>query len=181
MSARIKLIGVVLAAVVVFSLLVDKDGDKVDVMSGFWQDGRMQPAPDFTLPALGGGEISLADYRGKIVVLNFWASWCGPCLDEMPAFVRMQNEFGPRGVQFIGVSIDSGGFEAIADFAAQFGANYPLVHDDLTVYDSYEGSTAVPTTYLITQKGEIWFYMPGPLSRETLGPALESMLEGNLG
>jgi peroxiredoxin len=145
-------------------------------MSGYWQDGRMQPAPDFTLPSLGGGELSLSDYRGKIVVLNFWATWCGPCRDEMPAFVRMQNEYGSRGVQFIGVSIDSGAFEAIADFAQEFGANYPLAHDNMTVYDSYEGTTAVPTTYLITRKGEIWFYMPGPLSREALAPALESML-----
>ncbi|MFT5142980.1 MAG: peroxiredoxin [Rhodothermales bacterium] len=177
MSGKIRLAGVVLAGIAMFALLVDWDGDKVDVMSGYWQDGRMQPAPDFTLPALGGGELSLSDYRGKIVVLNFWATWCGPCRDEMPAFVGMQNEFGPRGVQFIGVSIDSGGFDAIADFAAEFGANYPLVHDDMTVYDSYEGTTAVPTTYLITRKGEIWFYMPGPLSREALAPALEGMLE----
>jgi peroxiredoxin len=171
---------IVLASVVVFGFLFVSLGKweprEDNVLVGYWQDGRFQEAPDFTLPALGGGTLTLSDYRGKIVVLNIWATWCAPCREEMPAFVRMQREFRSEGVQFIGVSIDRS-FEPVKAFAAEFGANYPLVLDDGTVDNSYEGNTGVPTTYLINRKGQIWLYMPGALSRASLVPALRDMLE----
>ncbi len=149
---------------------------KLDVLVGYWQDGRLQEAPDFTLPALRGDSLTLSDYRGKIVVLNIWATWCAPCREEMPAFVSMQEQFRSQGVQFIGVSIDTGGFEVVGPFGAEFNVNYPLVIDDGTVDNSYEGNTGVPTTYLINRKGQIWMYMPGALSRAALIPALRQML-----
>ncbi|GMQ81182.1 MAG: hypothetical protein BMS9Abin05_0613 [Rhodothermia bacterium] len=150
---------------------------KLDVLVGYWQDGRFQEAPDFTLPALKGDSLTLSDYRGKIVVLNIWATWCAPCREEMPAFVSMQKQFRSQGIQFIGVSIDAGGWEVVGPFAAEFNVNYPIVLDDGTVDNSYEGNTGVPTTYLINRKGQIWRYMPGALSRAALIPALRFMLE----
>ncbi len=171
---------IVLASIVAFGLVfisVGKWGPrKPNVLVGYWQDGRFQEAPDFTLPALEGDSLTLSDYRGKIVVLNFWATWCAPCREEMPAFVGIQEEFRSQGVQFIGVSIDTGGFEVVGPFGAEFDVNYPLVLDDGTVDKSYEGNTGVPTTYLINRKGQIWLYMPGALSRASLIPALRQML-----
>ncbi|NNL47085.1 MAG: TlpA family protein disulfide reductase [Acidimicrobiia bacterium] len=162
---------------VLFMSLADWEPTEKDVAVGYWHDGRLQDAPDFALPTLEGDTLTLSDYRGKIVVLNIWATWCAPCRKEMPDFVSIQDELGPYGVQFIGVSIDGGGFEVIAPFAAEFNVNYPLVLDDGSVYDSYEGSTGVPTTYLINRSGQIWHYMPGALSRNMLLPALRLMLE----
>ncbi|MDX1390722.1 MAG: TlpA disulfide reductase family protein, partial [Acidobacteriota bacterium] len=82
-----------------------------------------------------------------------------------------------RGVQFIGVSIDSGGFASIEEFANEYGANYPLVLDDGSVYGVYRGSTGVPTTYIIDPMGRITKYWPGALSRSILMPELLAMLE----
>ncbi len=171
---------IIIASIGVFGFLFVALGDfgasKVEPLVGYWQDGRMQEAADFTLPALRGDSLTLSDYRGKIVVLNVWATWCAPCREEMPAFVRMQDEMRHTGVQFIGVSIDRS-MDLVAAFADEYHANYPLVLDDGTVDTSYEGNTGVPTTYLINRKGQIWRYMAGPLSRASLIPALRQMLD----
>lgn len=175
---RLRILGFAIATLALFLLLADWEPEQPDVLVGYWQDGRMREAADFTLPALRGDSLTLSDYRGQIVVLNIWATWCAPCRDEMPDFVRMQNELGPQGVRFIGVSIDTGGFDAVEAFANEFGANYPLVLDDGTVYGKWRGSTGVPTTYLIDRQGRITKYMPGTLSRAQLLPELIAMLQG---
>jgi len=173
---RLVVIGFALGGIALFAALADYSPTQPNVMVGLWHDGHMEEARDFTLPALRGDSLTLSDYRGQIVVLNIWATWCAPCREEMPDFVRMQDEMARYGVQFIGVSIDPG-LEPVAAFASEFGANYPLVVDDGTVYGTYRGSTGVPTTYLINREGRIWRYMPGPLSRATLMPELLEIME----
>jgi hypothetical protein len=95
----------------------------------------------------------------------------------MPALVRTAGQFESEGVTFVGVSVDAGGWDAVKPFVAQYGVNYPIVLDDGTVDDSYEGLTGYPTTYFINRKGQVWRYFPGPLSRLTLVPALMEMLD----
>ena len=109
------------------------------------------------------------------MVLNIWATWCAPCIEEMPALVRAQDRFRDQGVQFIGLSLDHG-FEEIGAFAERFQVNYPLVMDDGVAADSYEGNTGVPTTYLINRKGQIWQYMPGVLDMGELIAAIQTMI-----
>jgi thiol-disulfide isomerase/thioredoxin len=121
----------------------------------------------------------LADLRGKIVVLNFWATWCPPCRAETPAFVQLQKEFEGQGVQFVGVSVDESA-TPVQSFVEEFGVEYPIAVDDGTVEPLYKDITGYPTTYLINRRGEIERYMPGALSRERLQPELWAMLEKDL-
>jgi peroxiredoxin len=146
-------------------------------VTGQWQDGGRTPAADFALPTMAGDTLRLSDLRGKVVVLNFWATWCPPCREEVPDFIALQDELRDRDVVFVGVSVDEDGFAAVRPFAEAFGINYPLVIDDGTVSPQYEGITGLPTTYLINRRGEIEHYMPGALSEAALRPALVALLD----
>src|SRR6202795_857991 len=82
------------------------------------------PAPDFALQSLDGKTLHLSDFRGKAVVLNFWATWCGPCKIEMPWFVDLQRQYGPAGLQFLGVAMDDASTKDIAEFTNSMKVNY---------------------------------------------------------
>src|SRR5512138_1648113 len=86
-----------------------------------------KPAPDFALKDLNGNTVRLADLRGKAVLLNFWATWCPPCKVEIPWFVDLQKQYGPQGLQIVGVAMDDAGPDAIAKFAKEMGINYTVL------------------------------------------------------
>ena len=148
---------------------------------GQWQSGRDQPAPDFALATLSGETFRLSEQRGKVVVLNFWATWCPPCREEIPDFVALQHEFRDRGVVFVGVSEDEEGEAVVRPFAEEYGINYPIVFDDGTLTTRFEGVTGYPTTYLIDQEGRILAYMPGGLTQAELRPILLRLVDGQAG
>jgi thiol-disulfide isomerase/thioredoxin len=112
-------------------------------------------APDFTLQALDGKTVHLSDFRGKPVVLNFWATWCGPCKIEMPWFVDFQKQYGPAGVQFLGVAMDDASTKDIAEFAASMKVNYPILIGKESVGDAYGGVQFLPETFYIDGNGKI--------------------------
>lgn len=112
-------------------------------------------APDFTLQALDGQNLRLSDLRGKAVLLNFWATWCGPCKIEMPWFVELQNQYGPQGLQVVGVAMDDSGKDDIAKFAKDMGVNYPVLLGKEAVGDAYGGVPALPETFFIGRDGKI--------------------------
>lgn len=113
-------------------------------------------APDFELKDLDGKTVRLSELRGKAVVLNFWATWCPPCKDEIPWFVDLQKQYGSKGLQIVGVDMDDDPRSAdIAKFAADMKINYPvLLHND-AVADAYGGVEALPTTFYIGRDGTI--------------------------
>lgn len=113
-------------------------------------------APDFDLPTLDGKNLKLSDLRGKAVLLNFWATYCGPCKIEMPWFVELQKEYGPQGFQIIGVAMDDASTEEIAKFAKQMGVNYPVLIGKDSVADSYGGVSVLPTTFFIDRDGKLF-------------------------
>jgi thiol-disulfide isomerase/thioredoxin len=115
---------------------------------------RGQSAPDFELKALDGKNIKLSDFRGKAVLLNFWATYCGPCKIEMPWFVELQKEYGPQGFQIVGVAMDDASTEDIDRFAKDMGVNYPILLGKESVGDSYGGISVLPTTYFIDRDGK---------------------------
>jgi thiol-disulfide isomerase/thioredoxin len=112
-------------------------------------------APDFSLESLDGPTMRLSDLRGKAVLLNFWATWCGPCKIEMPWFVDLQKQYGPQGLQIVGVAMDDASKDDIAKFAKDMGVNYPILIGKEAVGDQYGGVPALPETFLIGRDGKI--------------------------
>ena len=136
------------------------------------------PTLDFTLPTLDGGTFTLSDHRGEVVVLNFWATWCMPCLAEIPVFVQLQEDLREQGVQFVGVSQDAGGLDDIRPFAEEVEVNYPLLPDpDLDVSASFGGVPVLPTTFVIDQEGAIRASAYGALNRADLLELLDGLID----
>ena len=139
-------------------------------------DTSLQQAPDIALPTVEGDTFRLSDQRGEVVVLNFWATWCPPCREEIPLFVELQREFEDDGLQFVGVSMDQEGVDAVRPFAQKMGVNYPIVVDDGSVAPRYGGIRALPTTFLIGPDGAIHSYAPGMVTESLLRPRLDQLL-----
>ncbi len=112
-------------------------------------------APDFELKSLDGKQVRLSDFRGKAVLLNFWATWCAPCKIEMPWFVDLQKQYASQGLQVIGVAMDDSGEEAIAKFAKEMAVNYPVLIGKESVGDAYGGVEFLPTTFFIDRQGKV--------------------------
>ena len=118
-------------------------------------DPAGKPAPDFTLETLDGKAVSLSSLRGQAVMLNFWATWCGPCKIEMPWFVELQKEYGPQGFQIVGVAMDDSSKEDIKKFAQDMGVNYTILIGKESVGQAYGGVDVLPTTFFIDRNGTI--------------------------
>jgi len=109
-------------------------------------------APDFTLPSVDGKSITLSRLRGKVVLLDFWATWCAPCRLAIPHLNEMYRAHRERGLEIIGVSLDTGGRERVRRFAINMGIRYPIIMADDEVVKNY-GISPIPTTYLIDRNG----------------------------
>jgi len=117
--------------------------------------GYGTPAPDFTLESLDGKNTSLSDFHGKAVLVNFWATWCGPCKIETPWLVELQNQYGSQGLQVVGVAMDDSGKDEIAKFAKDMGVNYPVLIGKEAVGDAYGGVPALPESFFVGRDGKI--------------------------
>lgn len=109
-------------------------------------------APEFALPDLAHHRVDLAALRGKVVLLNFWATWCAPCRLEMPRFVEWQKQYGPQGLQIVGVSIDDDA-TPVHPFVETMHINYPILIGDARLGERYGGVMGVPVTFLIDRHG----------------------------
>lgn len=134
-------------------------------------------APDFTLDRLNGNTFRLQEHRGKVVVLNFWATWCPPCREEIPDFVSLQRDLGEQGLQFVGVALErTPDAEAVRSFASEMNVNYPVGLGDGSIAKKYGGVRTLPTTFVIGPDGEIQGRIPGRTTEKRLRPALEKLL-----
>ena len=111
-------------------------------------------APDWKLKNLEGKTVELSEFRGKVVILDFWATWCIPCRVEIPRFVELQKQYADKGPVVIGVSLDEQGPEVVKKFVKQFGVNYPVVIGNEKIADAY-GIEGLPTTFVIDRHGRI--------------------------
>ena len=111
-------------------------------------------APDFSLPDLSGQKLDLSSYRGKVGLLDFWATWCDPCREESPHFVELQKRYGDQGLQIIGVSMDDEA-EPVRDFYQRFKMNYPVVMGNAKTGELYGGVLGLPIAFLIGRDGRI--------------------------
>lgn len=112
-------------------------------------------APDFSLSDLNGQKLSLSAYGGKVVLLDFWATWCEPCREEIPHFVELQNKYGDQGLQIIGISMDDDP-EPVRKFYAQFTINYPVVMGNAKTGELYGGILGLPIAFVIGRDGRIY-------------------------
>lgn len=117
--------------------------------------GEHPLAPPFSLTDLSGKKLSLDDYKGKVVMLDFWATWCGPCRIEIPSFVELQARYGREGLAVIGISMDDGP-DPVVDFYKEFKMNYPVALGDDRLAELYGGVLGLPTTFLIGRDGRIY-------------------------
>jgi thiol-disulfide isomerase/thioredoxin len=142
---------------------------------------RATAAPDFTLESLEGGSMRLSDLRGKAVLLNFWATWCGPCKVEMPWFVELQNEYGAQGLQVVGVAMDDSSKDDIAKFAKEMGVNYPVLIGKEAVGDAYGGVPALPETFFIGRDGKIVDKIIGLRGKAEIEDSIKKALDTQTG
>ena len=134
------------------------------------------PAPDFTLPQLDGHDLRLSSYRGKVVLLDFWATWCDPCREEIPHLVELQQRYGESGLQIIGVSMDDSS-DPVRPFSQQFHMNYPIVMGTAQTGAMYGGILGLPIAFLIGRDGRIYAKHIGATSAEVFEKEIKSLLQ----
>ncbi|MBL1432454.1 MAG: redoxin [Gammaproteobacteria bacterium] len=134
--------------------------------------------PDFTLPDIDGIQRTVSTWDGKVLVLNFWASWCEPCLREIPAFVDLQNTYGEQGLQFVGIAVED--IQPVREFLDVIPINYPiLVHprDTIPVAEAYGNEFGIlPYTVILNRDGEIAHTQLGAISHEEAEEIIKTLL-----
>lgn len=137
-----------------------------------------QQRPAFTLPAMNGGKKSISKWDGKVVVLNFWATWCAPCRREIPLLIELQQQYGERGLQVVGVAIDSRA--AIRDFTKRVGINYPVLYGiepAMNVAASYgDEQGTLPYTVVLDRAGRIRQISRTEIKRPAIEPVIRELL-----
>ena len=131
-------------------------------------DVRGRAAPEFELTSLDGKRVKLSDFRGKAVLLNFWATWCSPCKVEMPWFVDLQKKYGNDGLVVLGVAMDDTETSKIAEFASEMGVNYPVLLGTDKIAEDYGNVEFLPTSFYIDREGKIVGKGTGLLGREDI-------------
>lgn len=170
----------IVVAIVISVMLVFGIQKTRHASSGSLQGGgaslQGQLAPDFSLASLDGGTLKLSDFRGKAVLLNFWATWCEPCKIEMPWFVELQKKYGPQGLQILGVAMDDASAKEISEFARKMGVNYPIVIGKEAVGDQYGGLPYLPSTFYIDRDGKVVQRVFGLVSRSEIESDIQKAL-----
>jgi thiol-disulfide isomerase/thioredoxin len=148
-------------------------GVNIEKLSG---EVKGKIAPEWELNTLDGKPVKLSDYRGKAVLLNFWATWCEPCKIEMPWFVELQKEYGSQGLAIVGVAMEDTKNEEIAAFAKKMGVNYTILRGKEAVGEAYGGVEGLPTSFFIGRDGKLVDQATGLVSRSAIVDGIKEAL-----
>ncbi len=137
-------------------------------------------APDFTLLNLAGNTVNLSDYSGKVVLINFFATYCPPCRMEIPDFIKLQKDFGQKGFIVIGISVDNDGEQVLPPFVERLGINYPILLATSKVLKDYGNVYALPVTFILDRDHKIVQKITGMVSEDELRPIIEELLSEDM-
>lgn len=138
--------------------------------------GLPMPAPAFELTTLSGESLSLEERRGDVILLNFWATWCGPCIIEIPDLQELHETYGERGLTVLGVSVEEGEEDLVRDFVAEMGMTYPVAVD-AEIADAFGGVYGLPTTFVIDRNGQVVERIIGLFPTQEMTPRLQALLD----
>lgn len=141
-------------------------------------DTQRKMAPDFTLKDSDGKPVSLSDYKGKVVLLNFWATWCGPCKIEIPWFIEFEQKYKDKGFAVLGISMDEDGWNAVKPYMAEKHINYRMAIGNDSVGSIYGGVDSLPTSFVIDKTGRIAATHVGLVSKGDYQNEIEQLLGG---
>jgi len=136
-------------------------------------------APGFSLTSVDGKEISLSDFKGKVVFLNFWATWCPPCRREIPSFIELVEKYKDDDFVVLGVAVDPREFEntdKVKPFIKQMGINYPIVYDTKGISQMYGGIRSIPTTFVINRDGKVVGRIVGSRPKDVFEGIIKDLL-----
>ncbi len=188
---RVGLILTTLIGIVAFALLANR-ATRIPVTRAVNtnQENKSTASPDFTLKDLEDHDVSLSQFKGKVVLVNFWATWCGPCRIEIPWLVELQNKYAARGFTVLGVAMDEEGKSAVAPFVQKErfkvggtsqSMNYPIVLGNDSTADKFGGLLGFPTSVLISKDGRVAKRVDGLVSYDEIDKAIQSQVEANEG
>jgi cytochrome c biogenesis protein CcmG/thiol:disulfide interchange protein DsbE len=133
-----------------------QDSQKVDKQNTEKSQEMKYPmAPDFALSDLNGNTVKLSDYKGNVVIIDFWATWCGPCRRGIPEFIELQDEYGEDNLTILGISVDQGDLSVVPAFAEKYGINYPILYANQDVQRKYGPIRSIPTAFIIDKEGKV--------------------------
>jgi thiol-disulfide isomerase/thioredoxin len=166
----------VVIGMVVFASHMHKKGGAAGALQG---NAVGAIAPDFTLTTLDGKKVMLSDYRGKAVLLNFWATWCGPCKVEIPWFIDLEKQYGPQGLVILGVAMDDDGKATVTKFAQEMKIDYTVLLGNDNVADEYGGVEGLPTTFYVDRNGKIVKVVAGLVSHGEIEDGIKEALNSS--
>ncbi len=167
----------VLAVVAASAVFSSCSGSKsTEASASNLQESNRKAAPNFTLRDANGAPVSLADYKGKVVLLNFWATWCGPCALEIPWFEQFEQQYKSEGFAVLGVSMDDDGWSAVKPYIAERKINYRVLLGNDSVSQLYGGVDSLPTTFMIDREGRLAYTHVGLAGKNDYLSEIQNLL-----
>ncbi len=139
-------------------------------------ENERKEAPDFNLKDVNGRPVKLSDFKGKVVLLNFWATWCGPCKVEIPWFIDLEQRFKDRGFAVIGIATDEEGWEVVKPYIERKKVNYRVVISGSDTMELYGGVESLPTTFVLDKEGRVASAHVGLVSKSVYISEIEQLL-----